>query len=694
MQKDYAEILLQAVDQVVSERIKGISYDVTDTVEITNADDASKGKYKVSDGAATYYAYSSDTTYEVGDVVYMTVPNGDYTKQKIIIGKYVAENDKPFVFQTPFQTLVDITGNVITDKAISITGLIANNPTDIEKTLLWEKSFEDSNQLINGYTRLGIQAQFRSWLGDMECAKGNYGVLLRVTVKNDVTTDYATRITKCADKFAAMTTPLVKGSTDDLEMTNTLKISLSEDFYTKDLKTQQAEIAQLYSNTFYKNYDLALTSNDMYGNPFDYTSFYQQEQVFDISSFGVITKFALYFYETPGTFIDKKNNLLPYQDNFGNLIIPNLFVKDPYICLGYDAGNFADESVVLFTNSTRTYTSKQSVAANTKTVQLRWFHEGKCYNIQPENITDYEIRWYRYSFGSPSADEYSGVYWKQVSPEDPFLYTFIPDNKKETEQIKVILIQNGSYIVSNILTFTNEQEVVNDATKDFLSGLNIWCADGTYGNYYIYDPGNKILEQFRTTEAHKLVAMFSAEDGLLEKSNTASLLTEAESITWTFNTTSTMIIVNNINYSYKYNENTIIAAPTNMTSVTVDEEGKIYSFTCSDGSEVVYDSSEKIISITRKGDANNGYAINAEQYYFVKENYAQSAQNNIIQCRVVKDGNEYFTSKRLGFGQAGTTGTDATLRIYFDPAYRHSLISKTGGDTLNVRAVLYDSQNQ
>jgi len=106
--------------------------------------------------------------------------------------------------------------------------------------------------------------------------------------------------------------------------------------------------------------------------------------------------------------------------------------------------------------------------------------------------------------------------------------------------------------------------------------------------------------------------MFSAEDALLEKNNTAALLTEAESITWTFNTTSTMIIVNNINYSYKYNENKIIAAPTNISSLSVDETGMIYTFKCTDNSIVIYDDNEKIISITRHGDKNNGYAIDAE----------------------------------------------------------------------------------
>ena len=78
----------------------------------------------------------------------------------------------------------------------------------------------------------------------------------------------------------------------------------------------------------------------------------------------------------------------------------------------------------------------------------------------------------------------------------------------------------------------------------------------------------------------------------------------------------------------------------------------------------------------------------------LKENYSSSSWNNVIQCRIKKNGREYYTSKRLMFGQAGTTGTDATVRIYFEPAYWHALRAKEGGDTLKARVVLFDSQNQ
>lgn len=441
----------------------------------------------------------------------------------------------------------------------------------------------------------------------------------------------------------------------------------------------------------------------MYGNPFDFESYYQQEKVFDISSLETITRMELYFFQESGSFLDDKNVLIPHKDEFDMLLSPNLFTKDAYICLGYDISEFANDQATLYTINGTTYTSASTDAENKKNLLLRWVHEKSVIQQKDFEALKAEVRWYRYALGAPSADEYSGVYWKRVEAAQSaisstsgmeFQFSFIPDVKKSEEKIKAIILYDDKVIVSNILTFTNEKEVINDATKDFLAGLNIWCEDGTYGNYYIYAPGNKILEQFRTTEAHSIKAMFSAEDALLERDGKASVLTEAESITWTFSTRNTMIQVNNIDYLA---ENGV--APSTFTSKTEDATTGIVTYITKDGT-VLYDPNEETISITRYGDVTNGYAVSATQLYFVKETYVPSAQNNVIQCKVVKDGVEYFTSKRLFFGQAGTTGTDATLRIYFDPANKHAVYHKantTGTnneDSLRVRAVLFDSHNK
>ena len=926
--KDYAEIICQAVDEIVSAKINSISFDVTELATITDAAEAASGKYKiVTDTSVVYTAYSNSTNYLRGDRVYITVPNGDYSQQKIIIGKYVATDSTPITYVAPFNTIVDATGNLILSYAHD-RGLQANWPGWDERSI-WERKFDDEE--MAGFTRLGIQGQFKSLLDEFDCLKGDYGLkldlLCQTNIKQSEKDSYQLAIDKIKQNDDEY---LTSEEIEYLKNYLVLKIDGSQ-MRTTVLETLENK----YKNLDKVKYSLYLSSKEMYGNPFNFMNYVQQEKVFDISALGKILQMELFIYQTPGSFIDKWGKQVPYYDEYGNLFLPNLFVKDPYICLGFNLGDFADDTATIYTTSSLTYGASTKIQNTSKNIQLRWVHDGKV--VDRESKLDREVRWYRYEYGAPSADAYSGVYWTRVVgesrktsategiieglktyvlqyhtgsnertywqkfqvkypdgtwlplstaeniyvrnvdqtvkdkyrlsnfedsffaynynvsmiaksdlqtwsdifyshmllhdryheikdgysgntvsarclhpvgfwelltmsyafywtykerfdllgvgdlwvegggvpcetwdnefkgkapfdnpylqyfqetekgrlsltafadsfgewklvydeedgfgdyiPADEKIYNraysivekfynkmdepvyikayadstsldFTPDPKQQEEKIKAIIFYEDNVIRSNTLTFTNEKEVISDSTAEYLNGLNIWCADGTYGNYYIYDPGNKILEQYRTNEAHKLQALFSLEAGLLEM-NDQSVLTEAQSITWTFNTENTMLEVNNIDYNVSYN-NKIICAPSSL-HIPTDEDNGVYIFDLADGSKVIYDDNEKVVSITRYGNAANGYQINNEEYYFVKESYAQSAQNNVVQCKVVKDNIEYFTSKRFSFGQAGTTGTDVTLRLIFE---KQALTTKDGGDTMQVKAMLFDSQNK
>lgn len=79
MATNYSEILCTAIDEIVTAKLDGINFDVTKLCTITNADDASGGKYIVSDGAIKFEAYCDITNYRVGQAVYVMVPKGDYS---------------------------------------------------------------------------------------------------------------------------------------------------------------------------------------------------------------------------------------------------------------------------------------------------------------------------------------------------------------------------------------------------------------------------------------------------------------------------------------------------------------------------------------------------------------------------------------------------------------------------------------
>jgi hypothetical protein len=50
-------------------------------------------------------------------VVYVTIPEGNFDNQKIIQGKQTSETEKPFIYVTPLDKMLDITGNVLEGSA-------------------------------------------------------------------------------------------------------------------------------------------------------------------------------------------------------------------------------------------------------------------------------------------------------------------------------------------------------------------------------------------------------------------------------------------------------------------------------------------------------------------------------------------------------------------------------------------------
>lgn len=95
---DIAEQICLAIDEIVIERLKNIKYDTTIVATIVDNKHAADYRYTCSNGSAQFVAFSKDTTYKINDSVQVTIPNGDYDQQKIIIGKYVADDETPYIF--------------------------------------------------------------------------------------------------------------------------------------------------------------------------------------------------------------------------------------------------------------------------------------------------------------------------------------------------------------------------------------------------------------------------------------------------------------------------------------------------------------------------------------------------------------------------------------------------------------------
>lgn len=79
--------MCQAIDTIVKQRLSEIKFD--ETILCTIIDDSKRefGCYRVQYGGLTFEAFGENRNYRNGEQVYVLIPKGDYTQQKIIICK-------------------------------------------------------------------------------------------------------------------------------------------------------------------------------------------------------------------------------------------------------------------------------------------------------------------------------------------------------------------------------------------------------------------------------------------------------------------------------------------------------------------------------------------------------------------------------------------------------------------------------
>lgn len=168
MSKDISEILFESVDLIVNARLNDLQYDKTELCTIEEV--KGNGEYYVSNGSAKYFAYSENTEYRQGTSVYVTIPQGNYNNQKIIVGKYTSNDKSSVEWVSPLEDFVNITGNIV--KNNTSFGLIPND--EITSVLIWE-----SNDSYTQYDRLCITGDFTSAiLSESLVIEGDYGLML------------------------------------------------------------------------------------------------------------------------------------------------------------------------------------------------------------------------------------------------------------------------------------------------------------------------------------------------------------------------------------------------------------------------------------------------------------------------------------------------------------------------------------
>ena len=719
------ENLFKAIDIITQERLANLGYDKTIKATITDDSNADKGEYTVSDGSSDFVAYSN-VKYSVGTIVYVIIPQGDYDNTKLIVGKYTDENST-YNYVSPSDDFLDITHNLVINVSED-AALLANDPDDKFITV-WKADGLN----YQGYNRLALKGNFRTWLSSLDVINGTYGLILYVVSK---------------------------------------EVSYN-------------------GNDFERTYKFNLSSEDMYGNPFNFETYYLQEKVFDISNIPDIISMELVFYQNCD-FLTADGVLADYQENKDNHL-KNLFVQaPPYVSLGYDIDDVVEDEVKLYTLDATTYDATYEELTRQKTLNLRWIHvqdDGSIIAIdQEDEIPDNaEIKWYKYQLDRTVCDKVAGTFWSEiVEARNKFSYTFSPDIVVASEKYKVIIecpsrasvyqslkgaidniedkeLNDGDGLVikdpdtgkimlesqvvdlaaksyldnslksfqeykqiieeyntswqiknntttgkypgydevisvlddisraqadvrlyrSEIVEFTNESYDPVSAAIDLISGLEILVdAAGFNGSYLIYDESGMITNAAEAMRQRTLTASYTS---LITGEET---LDRAESIVW-----------------YLPLEDTMIYSPQRGTEYN---DYDYYEVLDSDaikdlGLPCGYCRIERAIPEMTEGDPGEEMARQVEQCFRIKDYYTQTAVNNTIYCTVFKNNQEYKASATLTFGTSGTNGTEATFRLELrevdeingtlKPSDRPAS-ALTIGDTVAVVPRIYNYDNE
>lgn len=545
----YSEIFCQAVQNIINGEVSKLQFDISRECTILNIIDRAYGQYQVSDGSLKFEAVAAEgATYEIGDRVIVQIPQGDSNKQINILNKIVDKWSGPAGFVRPLDTLSSCTGNIAFD-ARGPYSLLTNDPEVAGKRL---NILTLENQKYFGFQRVGISAKFKTLLDNRNIIKGDYGLEF-ILVNQD--------------------------------------------------GAQESHL---------------MSCSEMLGDPYGFNNYFQQEYAFNISdNFKRIRAFYVNFYQN-GDFYDGNGNKL-------NCDYKNLFVKDLEVYLGYPTDRDISEIVEIMTEDSLEYDGSGN---EKRKIELHWIHKTDNYHL--EQITQsilnetpkFKIRWYQYEPGCNSnyIDEYGGRDWKQLKTYfDSFICNIDIRQLNEEERVKAVclidtrpLVNDQSYIQtlsysSNIITFTNTKEAFgaddNASISEIIKrGLSLKFHDNSYGNYFLYDQNNRLIDATRNGETNPREIELLFDGKKIDENNQ---LNNIKFIEWE------VPKGNNSMISYDSDWNT-------------NKNSLIFKY-----------------SILSTLDLSRG--------------------NNIIKCTVNMGGKNYYLQEELRFGRKGTSGTYDTF---------------------------------
>lgn len=183
-----SDVILDSIEDIVNGTVSKLQYDKTIKGIITSIDNESIGQYSIKYQNAEFTAYSTDSKrlYEVGEYVFVQIPNGDFTEIKHIIGRVNKVTDIDFGTEGEAGRQVI---NYLTDNLYDGNGVAFNSYGGNQQIGLIVNGSNVNWNMVPLYkdeaTHLTLSMNIRTLLPEEQrLVHGNYGLRLIVEYEN------------------------------------------------------------------------------------------------------------------------------------------------------------------------------------------------------------------------------------------------------------------------------------------------------------------------------------------------------------------------------------------------------------------------------------------------------------------------------------------------------------------------------
>ena len=164
-----SESILEAIDIVIQQRLQQLNFDNTIICTVVDSSKREEGEYTVEyQDSIRLTVYSENKTYLNDSKVYVLVPEGDWSKQKTILGRYKAEDaNTPITYVSPSTQVAIVetkSSDVVYQLQTQTTGIMSDSFITLE--------------IPNGAEIATISADFQALISDTLLPSGRYGLYI------------------------------------------------------------------------------------------------------------------------------------------------------------------------------------------------------------------------------------------------------------------------------------------------------------------------------------------------------------------------------------------------------------------------------------------------------------------------------------------------------------------------------------